>query len=861
MWLLNFNVIIVLFISASFVIFSINLSNAQEDEFENLFIRLEFSPPVVEKGNAVHQIGYVMVVDANGSPVLAPDDLRIQLTTSNPTVASVPSEVVIPVNKGYVSFGVKVSEAEGIAEITAIFQGQELTKPFRVGGINVEVPLNVELNINIPSERMHIGTEMPVSVFLENEGTILQAPQDIQVKFEYEKSLFSMDKDESVIKKGDYYTTVILRTLQETGSGFIKATTIEPSLDSFKSISVTSSLPAKLQVHVFPNKLIQKVDRELDIFVSLLDSDGNPVVATKDIEFELFSDATDIDDELDNDFKFQKPKIRKGDWGFYHRQDGFTLDNENPKNIIGAVSPEFGLAEAEFAILTTLEEDDFRAENKTLNIYTIPKMPPEAISIVTYQVAALKGDDDDQAVIDALVEAGTIDFHPFDDEDFYEEGDTYPIEMDFDDFDSFELRGLITSSNPELVQVLDSGKVSPERSFGTAIIKSGKKEGTGIEISAAIKRVATGAGTVEVFNPTSPDKTEIFSPAGDRIVFNNEGIADLYAVLLDSKNRPTTAATTGYIVFPVNRLVEIPNQQTFVNVPIKSSLFARQLESGIANVTWNPVGVDADSSLRATQLFPIAPSSSTTKIFLPFTKIVGGDNTHQFGIVQLSDFFDNPVQVTSDLKIELKANDTKTVEIPSSVTIPSGHSFTTFPITTFGDSGTVSLSASAKGFFGSEAILEQVPFIKELVIFPTGPLGAVNIGEGVEIQIFVDDENAIPVEGVTLEFSPSGNSTVFPQTVITDIKGEATVLFTPKEGPTSSLEIFASKQGYVDDQTTIDVSVAGFEEEGPSTIFGIDPLILYAAIGGAIAAGGGIAFKLLRKPKVVTEEELEEEEI
>ena len=53
---------------------------AQEDEFENIFLRLEFSPSVVETGTAEHSIGYVQVVDSEGSPVLAPEDLAIELT-------------------------------------------------------------------------------------------------------------------------------------------------------------------------------------------------------------------------------------------------------------------------------------------------------------------------------------------------------------------------------------------------------------------------------------------------------------------------------------------------------------------------------------------------------------------------------------------------------------------------------------------------------------------------------------------------------------------------------------------------------------------------------------------------------------
>ena len=101
---------------------------AQENEFENIFLNLEFSPSVVETGTAKHSFGYVQVVDSEGSPVLVPEDLVIELTSSDPTIASVPPEVIIPVNMDYVNFPINVADREGVADITAYFQDQELTK-------------------------------------------------------------------------------------------------------------------------------------------------------------------------------------------------------------------------------------------------------------------------------------------------------------------------------------------------------------------------------------------------------------------------------------------------------------------------------------------------------------------------------------------------------------------------------------------------------------------------------------------------------------------------------------------------------------------------------------------------------------
>ena len=122
-----------------------------QDEFENISLKLEFSPSVVETGTAEYSIGYVQAVDSEGSPVLAPEDLVIELTSSDPSIASVPFEVIISVNMDYVNFPISVTDKEGITDITASFQDKEMTRQFRVGGIKVDVPLNVELEFNMPT--------------------------------------------------------------------------------------------------------------------------------------------------------------------------------------------------------------------------------------------------------------------------------------------------------------------------------------------------------------------------------------------------------------------------------------------------------------------------------------------------------------------------------------------------------------------------------------------------------------------------------------------------------------------------------------------------------------------------------------
>ncbi|MBI3255217.1 MAG: hypothetical protein HYZ55_05035, partial [Nitrosarchaeum sp.] len=553
---------------------------------------------------------------------------------------------------------------------------------------------------------------MPVSVFLNNSGTILQAPKDIKVRFEYERSLLQMQNDEVTIKQGSYYAITNIRTLDKTGTAFIKTITDEPPLENLESIIISSSLPKKLKVDVYPKIVIQKFDREIDIFVNLLDENDNPVKAEKDVPLEIFSNLLSLNDEFDEKFKNVKPVIKKGQWGFYYKLENILFQEVSRRNFVGVSSPRYGQAIGGFNVLEELDESSVLAENKTLGLYWPSTMPPNSIGVLVYQLNAIKGDTDDQDAIDALIDAGSLSTHPFTDDTDYEEGDLYPVKSKYEDLSFDTLKARVGTTDERIIKVIDGGEMSGKRTYGTAIIQSGK-DGTA-EISVSIKGLASttlqdtptqdslailstptkeeldsvAPNTITVLDPKIPHETLIFSPAGqDRIVFNNEGLADFYLVLLDSAKRPASSQNPiAFSIKPINELIEIPSQSNNIAINSKSSSFARDLETGKTTIQVSPVGIDINPNLEIQSVFEIAPASSTANIFIPFNKIVGLEKrTHEFGIIQLNDFFGNPVKVTNSLRVELSSNNTNLVQIPSSVTIPASKSFATFPIDTFGE--------------------------------------------------------------------------------------------------------------------------------------------------------------------------------
>ena len=129
-------------------------------------IKLNLAPSIVESGSGTHSVGYISLQKSGGIPIPAYGDVEIQLSSSDPSVASVPSSVVIPNGHDFARFDVSTG-VDGQTEIFGKYGAQVSSQKFRVGEIPVIVPEDTELKINLPSSLMRVNTEMPVAVFLQ----------------------------------------------------------------------------------------------------------------------------------------------------------------------------------------------------------------------------------------------------------------------------------------------------------------------------------------------------------------------------------------------------------------------------------------------------------------------------------------------------------------------------------------------------------------------------------------------------------------------------------------------------------------------------------------------------------------------
>ena len=742
-------------------------------------------------------------------------------------------------------------------------------KIFFVGEKNLDLEDNVELIIHTPSDEMHVASEMPFSVYLQTEeGEIIQSPYDISINFDYEESLISLNDDDITISKGSYYGWGIITTNEKVGNSFLRAFQDDLNLQSAVNVKVSSSFPSGLEIDVFPKILPNQVERDLDIVVSLIDADGMPTLAQEDTKLEFFSSSEYVGREIDDtmDDTLYSGVIKKGEFS-YHFKQNLSLLYDGPVIEVGVSTPGLGIANDCFAVKDPITADNPLAGNKTLTVFTLDTIPSNSNTIATYQMAAITEEflyDDGQGVqkfSEAIEEEGeclNLSFL----ENFEEIAgmevtvENYIPILSNENIGSSAIENKINliSSDRLLLSINEVGKIESGASFGTAKIFSGKEVGT-VDLATTIKGFGAASTETEIINTLKHDQTILFSPTGpSTILFDKNGNFDLFLISLDGKGRPTFVENEAkFLLNPVNQLIEITKDSTFAHANFHSDSFSSAAEEEI-KINAVPVGVSADQSLQAISDFDKKPSSEV-KILLPFEKLDKGSDLPYAGIVQIIDFRGNPVPATEDLKVKLESTQSNIADIPRFATIPSGQSYTEFPIDVSGKTGSSNIIANANGIIGTESSVSVTSFLTKMTISSGSIVEPVQPGSPQEIKLYVDSENFEPLEGIELRIEPGANATITPTKIKTESDGSAKVHVTANGGKQVSFQVYASSDGFIEDEKSFSFEVDSSQViQEDMNVLGLPEWVVYVGIAAVVVIGGVLTL-FFKKPKQTLEEE------
>ncbi|MGY5144280.1 MAG: hypothetical protein ACW9XH_07330 [Candidatus Nitrosopumilus sp. bin_32a] len=891
-----------IFLLALSLLFGGNSHSASAQNLEALSdysIKLAISPSHLESGIAEHQAGYLFVLSKHGVPITSSYDVPVSLSSDDSSIASVPNKIILKANKEFVSFPITTTEKSGTTTITANLNGKITFQKINVGTDETYLPDDLVLELNLPTNKMHVNSEMPFSVFFKTtDGVIVRAPTDIKITLESDGLLASSDSGTLTISKGSYYAWGILHAHDKVGSTFLRAIHEESGLDVAQSIQISSTLPTSLKLSIFPKLIPAEIDRSLNIFVSVVDSDGNPTKTPNDILLDFFSsEQYPIGENLDKISKSVDPPMIKKDQFGYLLQQKYSLQNLLENDILIGVSSEgYGTATDTFRTVgESIELDqrqrttDYNFDDKdydsTVNVMGLDKIPSNATAFFTYQLSMIEDDDDD----DGFRPDGTeIDIHPecfqesdedqSDDEeitnnvdlapediilysiDCLDDGELYPLQSNENQYtDGFVQKINVISSDEKLAVIENGGKILSSYSTGIAKISTGDNTGS-VTISASVNGVGTGSFTTEIVNTLEQKEVRLFSPTGkDNIIFDRDGFFDIFLVALDAKERPKIMKETGkYLVTPTNGLVKIDKDSTFTFTQLRSDSFDISESEKKIILTVEPIGENANLNLEGETSFFSHPTSQM-QVSLPLEKI-NAEHKQNFGIIQLVDLQGNPVIPKFDVKSKITSSKDSIVQIIDDAVIQTGSSYAIFPIKTTGSIGDALITASAKGVNGTSLAINTASSQLQLKISTGGLDNEISVDDPVEFRLFVDDENAESVSGASIKISSnSEDALITPNVVRTGSDGSAIVSLTALKGPDISFDIIATAEGYAEGKDSFIVNVDAPEKMFDSIDLELPEWIIYIVIGGILMVGV-VVFMFLKKSKTNLEEEWEEEE-
>lgn len=876
------------------------------DQYSNYKIYVVVNPSIIEEGSKSHPIGYVYLLNRSNIPVTNPMTVDVKLTSDNPEIASVPEKIVFPANAEYVKFDI-TSGIKGQTSISAAINNNSGFATINVGVNETFLPDNLILELNLPTDKMHVNSEMPFSVFLKtidetdddiNDSVIVRAPYDIDIILDYEKSLAMPQNDTLTIKKGDFYAWGTITTSQKVGNTFLRAIQPDTQLDTAKSISISSTLPASLNINIYPYLIPAEIDRTLDIFVSVVDSNGDPTVASEDIPLKFFSNNQDyVGDELDDAMQEQEMVIKKGEFG-YHFKLGLDLIGLVSNDLfIGVSSAGLGTAIDKFQTVgEAISVEDQRIntqgglitsdriattnDKKIVQLFGPLKVPSNSTIVFAYQLAIEENDDDDnpdedpdfiEVDLDTIIKkeqtdeeerregmnaqdragSGDVEDVLIYTIDNIEDGNLFPIQANED----YRSNGLIQyldviSEDDSLATVMDTGMIRPSYSYGVAQVETTQKSGE-LLISANVKGVGSGSFLTEVVNSLEQKKVMIFSPTGENsLLINRDGSFDVFLVALDASDRPKTLENDKkYLITPSNGIVDIDKKSTFSTITLQSESFSLE-DGGTVVLKVTPIGEETNLDLESTSIFQ-TQLSSKVNVLLPITSI-DINKKDNFGVVQLVDLQGDPIESFKDMRIKISSSEESIIQTNQDAIIKKGQSYAEFPIETTGIGESI-ISSSARGVVGTEVELKTVTSSSALSVYTSGLKEPMPANEEVLVKIFVDDANDISIPGAIVKIIPNANATTNIDSIRTGSDGSATFGLTALNGPEISVDFEASAAGFQNSKNTIGIVVD--TPPGGLTEVKLPSELIYVIVGGIGIAGVAVVFFVKKSKEPIDDEE------
>ncbi len=267
-------------------------------------LQLSTIPSELPSDNNTYPAVVVSIVSASGQPTVGLADINVSLTSSQESVGKITPSVQIPAGETYAIANFTTTHTPGVTTVTATTSGLATAKTVVTTVVAVGYPTHLVVSAvpdTVPASAASRG-----NLILELEdaaGLPAKAISDVPVSlYSSNTNVVNVTAATAVMREGDY-----LKEINYT-SGFVPGSAvITASATGFSSGVVTISVlgfpPLALKLQAQPSNMIlcdanvTAVNPDACVgrlVVALTDLNGNPTLATRDIEVQIRSSNLEV---------------------------------------------------------------------------------------------------------------------------------------------------------------------------------------------------------------------------------------------------------------------------------------------------------------------------------------------------------------------------------------------------------------------------------------------------------------------------------------------------------------------------------------------------------------------------------------
>lgn len=701
----------------------------------------------------------VQLLTVDGNPVGAPIDTEIGLITSDPTVVSLPLNMII-LEKGesIVKAELETTSKPGIASITASAQGIKSTTE-SINTISLDSLDPTKLAIYAAPSSFIPDPEHTGLVYvqlLNSQGLPSVTKETVFVSLSSSESVIATVPSSVTIPRDQSGVLVDLTSGQNLGQTTITASAAGLSPGSV-DIATSGPVATKLVVEFAPDVIAAEAYSSTLMSIQLRDANDIPVKAGQAITVQLRSTDSNILNTL--------PSIQIPAGKSYASQ---YVDSKGKAGEATITATASGL-DAGFATIKTVPRSSDPSLEKSIIVYSAP-------SILT----------PDNSQHSSLVVA------------FFDSAGQ-PVEQTNQIF-----QNVVLSSSNNDVGTVDNSALAARKMYGVTKFNTHFTTGT-TTLTAALAGYSSAQTDLLILG-SAPKALSLYQIPGI-VQAADKTTNSLVVSLIDESGYPVAALEDTAVSFTSSD-PEIATVDGSVVLAEGTSyaLTGVHTTSKAGETTISASADELDSGLIDFKTAGFTGSISAYTLALYTVEIIPADGSpHEAIVIQMQDQNGNPVNAVSDVPVALSSSSFIGGKVQSSVTIPKGTNYVTAIFTPSKQAvNEIKITGSSQGFQSDTASIKTT--LQRFAVTTTNqPTGVLDFGATIPIIVDVFFAENIPVEGAVVSVALEDE---FQTLGMTDASGhfkqEEFQINVPGQ---SHLRILVSKAGYEEVTITPPITV------------------------------------------------------